>query len=140
MVRPNGVQQGHGICRRCAGRVWDAFYVVSSDANFKIGVTSGDADIRLKAHRRDGYEDMVRLLTQMPPGQAAVLERICLAALADVKIEPVHGREYFAIESGALATVLDIVDGWVYRPRPSAARQPTRLPTQVRRSAQLALF
>lgn len=59
---PSAVQRGGGICRMCAGKRWDVFYVVTDeDANtVKFGVTSGDPRPRLKNHARDGFNTIVR--------------------------------------------------------------------------------
>jgi single CXXC unit len=109
---PNNVRNGGGICRACAGQVWDVFYVVTADelARVKFGITSGDPRPRLSEHRRAGYRTITRLLTGLPADTAVQMERAAIATLALAGIKPVHGREWFDI--GALAVVLDITDNW----------------------------
>ncbi len=111
--RPLSVSSGQGVCRYCAGQVWDAFYVVSNPAaqRIKFGVTSGDPRPRLYVHKRSGYSDVVRLLTGLPGTVAPDAERAVLAALRLAGHRPLRGREYF--DSAALAVVLDVADGWL---------------------------
>lgn len=108
--RPNDVQQGQGICYKCRGRQWDAFYVVQDDIAevIKFGVTSGDVRPRLYAHARDGLDRVVKLAQGLPQDTARELERTIASALRDVKENPVRGREYF--HARALPLVLDLVD------------------------------
>lgn len=107
---PVSVLRGTGICRLCAGKDWDVFYVVHDDVNdlIKFGITSGDARPRLATHARDGFDRILRLCDEMPQGVALTLERTILAALRDAKEEPVRGREYFPAR--VLPLVLDLVD------------------------------
>lgn len=110
MPTPNNIQRGQGACAACAGKVWDAFYVVINPAEgrVKFGITSGDPGGRLAVHQRAGYTEIVRSL----PGiaAAAALERHVIATLRDAGVLAVRGREHFDIS--ALPLVLDIVDGW----------------------------
>lgn len=110
--RPSDVQQGRGICRICAGRVWDVFYVVADDINelVKFGITSGDPRPRLSWHARNGFDRTVRLIKALPNDVAPRLERVVLAALRDAREAPVRGLEYFPAH--VLGLVLDLVDGW----------------------------
>jgi len=110
--RPNSVMTGGGICRVCAGLVWDVFYVVANPAaaRVKFGITSGDPRPRLATHRRSGYQEVVRLLTGLPGTEAPEVERAVQATLALAEVLPIKGREYFDIS--ALAIVLDIADNW----------------------------
>jgi len=108
--RPHALTGGQGLCRKCKGLDWNAFYVVAGVAGIKFGITSRDGKQRLGRHKRAGYTEVVRLLTGMQPDEAPTLERVCLAAMADAKIAPIRGREYFPIE--ALPLALDIIDGW----------------------------
>lgn len=75
-IRPNSLQQGSGICRTCAGRIWDVFYVVANRfaAQIKFGITSGDPRQRLDVHRRDGFDEVVRLMTGLPGIEAPEIE------------------------------------------------------------------
>ena len=113
--RPNSVQQGRGICRVCAGQVWDVFYVVAnpSAAQIKFGITSGDPRPRLAVHRRFGYEEVVRLMTGLPGIMAPEIESAARATLALAEVIPVKGWEYYDIS--ALAIVLDVADNWPLR-------------------------
>jgi hypothetical protein len=65
---PSSVQQGQGICRKCTGKAWDAFYVVVDEVNgyLKFGITSGGPRRRLGAHARDGFDTVLRLATGLP--------------------------------------------------------------------------
>lgn len=110
--RPNNVRSGEGICRECAGLVWDVFYVVVDAAcNVKFGISSGDARPRLRAHKRSGYTKVVRLYSNLPDDVALTTERSVKSTLRLADITPIRGREYFGPE--ALAVVLDIVDGYL---------------------------
>jgi len=107
---PSNVMRGTGICRLCAGREWDCFYVVQDDINdvVKLGVTSGDPRPRLADHARAGFDCVVRLHTGLPGDTAPALEQTILAALRDARERPVRGREYFHVR--VLPVVLDLVD------------------------------
>lgn len=110
--RPTALQQGSGLCRLCAGRVWDAFYVVlnEEDQTVKFGITSGDPRPRIAVHARSGYDTAVRVMADLPLDTARPLERAVMAALKLARIEPIRGREYFPI--AALPVVLDIADNY----------------------------
>ena len=84
---PQSVQQGNGICRACAGKTWDVFYVVVDeiDDTVKFGITSGDPRPRLGVHARDGFDSVVRLIEGLPDDLAPRLERAGLAALRDAR-------------------------------------------------------
>ncbi|MFF4146893.1 hypothetical protein ACFY0A_37460 [Streptomyces sp. NPDC001698] len=101
----------HSLCRRCAYREWDAFYVVIDEVNdlVKFGITSGNPRRRLWHHERDGFDQVLRLHTSLPGDVAPKLEQTILAALRDAREEPVRGREYFPAR--VLPVVLDLVDG-----------------------------
>lgn len=109
-VRPNNVQQGGSICRTCAYKVWDVFYVVANDSTgiVKFGVTSHDARARLRTHRTDGFDRVLRTLTGVT--DAFDLERAVLRALQAAGVIPTRGREYFDVS--ALPAILGIVDDW----------------------------
>ncbi len=109
-VRPNNVQQGSSICRTCAYKVWDVFYVVANDAErvVKFGVTSHDARSRLRFHRADGFDRVISTITGL--ADAFALERSVLTSLRLAGVMPTWGREYFDI--AALPAILDIVDSW----------------------------
>ena len=94
---PAGVQQGEGVCGKCRGNLWDVFYVVKNEEQFRVkfGVTSGDARPRLADHRVAGYRTVVRLLTGLPDRAAPDAERAVKAALAMAGEKPVRGTEYF---------------------------------------------
>lgn len=119
--RPESVQQGQGVCRRCAGKTWDAFYVVvDPDAKLlKFGITSGSGRRRLGHHRRDGFVTVHRFLSGLPGDTAPRLERDVRATLILAGEEAVRGREYYSDRVTAL--VLDIVDHYPNVPRPPRA-------------------
>ena len=119
MPLPGSVAQGEGICRYCAGKTWDVFYVATSPIGVKFGITSGDPRPRLGNHAADGYRTVARLLTGLPGTMAPDIETAVLATLTLAGVKPVRGREYYDV--GALAVVLDIVDNWP-RPRATASR------------------
>ena len=122
---PGAVQQGGGICRMCAGKAWDVFYVVTDEDNgiVKFGITSGDPRPRLGNHARDGLDSVVRLVEGLPGDLAPRLERAVRDALRDARETPVRGREYFPAH--VLGLVLDVVDGWTASPAP--IRSPKQL-------------
>jgi hypothetical protein len=117
------VQQGRGVCRFCAGRAWDVFYVVADDSNeiVKFGITSGDPRPRFRQHSRDGFDRVIRLVESLPADVAPRLERAVLAALRDAREVPVRGTEYFPTRT--LALILALVDGWTATATP-AKRSP----------------
>ncbi|MFH8577159.1 hypothetical protein [Streptomyces zaomyceticus] len=108
--RPNSLHQGQGVCRVCAGQVWDAFYVVRNDGRdvIKFGITSGDPRPRLADHAREGLDTVLRVHRDLPGNVARELELTILAALADACEAPVQGREFF--HARVLPLVLDLVD------------------------------
>lgn len=110
---PGSVQRGCGICRTCAHRVWDVFYVVRHPAagQLKFGITSGDPRSRLNDHARDGFTEVLRTITRMDNGAAKELEDEVRKLLRCAGVRPVRGREYFT--DAVTAVVLSIVDGWV---------------------------
>lgn len=107
---PSNVRAGGGICRICAGKTWDVFYVVTDDVKeiVKFGITSGNPRLRLSHHERNGLDQIVRLIEGNP--EARKLENACLAVMRDAGEKPVLGREYFHIRT--LGTILDLVDRW----------------------------
>jgi len=108
--RPNDVLQGHGICRKCANKTWDVFYVVVNEASqvVKFGITSNDARVRLSRHRTDGFGTVVTTIEGM--SAAPDLERAVKSTLQLARMAPVRGREYYSVE--ALPLILDVVDQW----------------------------
>ncbi len=108
------------MCRTCANRMWDVFYITVNPAlgRVKFGVTSGDERPRLATHRRAGYTEPVRVLPDLLDAHA--LERHVRATLAAAGATPVQGREYFDVS--ALPVVLDVADGWI-----AAARKRVEL-------------
>jgi hypothetical protein len=108
---PGNVLRGQGICGICAGRNLadpDVFYVVTGPPSLKLGVTRGDPNGRLGAHRSDGYTKRIRLFTVLPEGVARTLELRLKRELPAAGYAPVRGTEYFNME--ALPLVLNIVD------------------------------
>lgn len=107
---PNGVQQGHGVCRHCSGKSWDAFYIVTNDdaGMLKYGITTGTGRSRLNDHRRQGFVTVHRFLSGLPGDTAPRLERHVGATLRLAGEEPVRGREYYPDHVTAL--VLKTVD------------------------------
>lgn len=108
--RPTSVQQGQGICRECAGKIWDAFYIVQDESAMivKVGITSGSPRPRLMLHARDGFTKVLLTATGLPSKVAPELETAVLRALTQAGISPVRGREYFDMTAKDL--ILEIVD------------------------------
>lgn len=109
--RPDHVSRGIGVCRRCAGRSWDVFYVVVDrvESRLKFGITSGDPRPRLTDHAHDGYGETLLCLRSLPDGAALAIERAVRSALTQAGERPVRGREYFDISVQGL--VFDVVAG-----------------------------
>jgi hypothetical protein len=105
-TQPAHAIRGKGICRTCAGKTWDAFYVVTDTSVVKFGITSGDPRPRLSNHKADGLDKVARLLTDFE--KAPQLERACLRQMRKDGFYPVRGREYYRID--ALPTILEVVD------------------------------
>lgn len=107
---PARLVAGNALCRRCAYKDWDAFYVVTDEVNdlVKFGITSGRPQRRLADHAKDGFDLVVRLYEGLPGDAAPELERNILAALRDARERPVRGREYFPAR--VLPLILDLVD------------------------------
>lgn len=105
--RPNRVQQGSGVCEQC-NQIHDVFYIVTGPAGLKLGVSSGNGELRLGTHRRDGYAYRDRLWTELPYRVADDTEDLVLTSLKVAGFKPVQGWEYFDIE--VLPVVLGIVD------------------------------
>ena len=114
---PGHVSQGHGVCRACKGKTWDAFYVVTSERAVKFGITSGDPQVRLRSHAKDGLTAVVRIATALPESVALAAERAVRSALAQAREKPLRGREYFDIS--CLALILDVADAWLTLPAAS---------------------
>jgi hypothetical protein len=127
--RPGHLRRGIGLCRMCAGKAWDVFYVVVDEISgaLKFGITSGDPRPRLGVHARDGFDTVVRLIEGLPGDLAPRLERAVRAALRDAQEMPVRGREYFPAR--AMGLVLDVVDGWTTSPPP--ADEPEQLALDI---------
>lgn len=115
---PSHVQEGGGICATCAGKAWDAFYVVTDDAAalLKLGITTGTGKRRLSEHRRAGFTTVHRFLPGLAENVAQTLERDLRAALRLSGEEPVRGREYYPAR--VTTRVLDFVDRYPSIPRP----------------------
>jgi hypothetical protein len=118
--KPHYVLSGDGLCRLCARTEFDAFYVVTGNSVVKFGVTTGNGKQRLLAHAKDGYGDVVRLVTGLPGTLALDTENAVKGALSLAREAPVRGREYFDVS--CLALVLDIADAWLAAPERSAAK------------------
>lgn len=111
--RPGVIQRGHGICRECAYKTWDVFYVVAhkSEAQVKFGISNLDGRVRLRNHRGYGYTNIVRLVTGLPGRLARDTEDAVRSALALAGEQAVQGREYFDVS--CLALILDVADSWL---------------------------
>lgn len=114
--RPAQLRDGGGVCRTCAGKVWDVFYVVThnDEPRVKFGISNLGGRPRLLRHRAAGYRTVVRLLTSLPDGAALNTERAVKSALAMAGEKPIHGREYF--DASCLSLILDVADSWLSSP------------------------
>lgn len=110
---PGYINRGGGICATCAGRIFDAFYVLHNpEAGIvKIGITSIDGIRRLREHRRDGFTEVLRTFTDLPDGEAKGLEDELLNLMKLAGVAPVRGREYFP--DTVRSVVLGVVDDWL---------------------------
>lgn len=112
---PSNVRRGQGICHACS-YTWDIFYVVRHPARdiVKFGVTSNDPRVRLAAHARNGFTEVLRLHTNV--GDGIAVERSMTLALLAADYKPVQGREYYP--GAALDVILGVVDSFqtVLRP------------------------
>ena len=131
--RPNDVQQGKGVCRFCAGKGWDVYYIVVNDEEeiVKFGITSGNPRARLGYHRNRGFLRAV-LVTATP--LALKVETETKNVLRAAGVRPVKGREYFPLS--ALDEVVQVAmsygleaevspGGWPMPPGLAAALRPS---------------
>ncbi|MFB6828148.1 hypothetical protein [Streptomyces hydrogenans] len=93
----------------------DVVYLITSQTELKIGVTSGSPKNRLGAHRRTGHTEVVRLFTHLPAGRPLATERAVKAALHASSFQCTsRGDEYWPVE--ALPIALGSLDaelaGW----------------------------
>lgn len=111
--RPNSVQQGQGICRKCSPHRtaphWNVFYVVASDTVVKFGVASGDPQARLQDHKREGLTLNLFVRDDLPGSLAFDLEQLLISRLAAGGWAPVRGHEYFERRT-CQARILAIVE------------------------------
>jgi hypothetical protein len=112
-LRPDVVARGFGVCRDCAYKTWDVFYVLQheTEPRVKFGITNLDGKPRLRTHRKFGYTVVVRLVTGLAGRVARDTEDAVRAALADAGHQPVKGREYFDVS--CLGLILDVADWWL---------------------------
>ncbi|MFE2283054.1 hypothetical protein ACFXDJ_02585 [Streptomyces sp. NPDC059443] len=93
----------------------DVFYVVTDTdrvtgkPGVKFGINSGDGEVRLSRHARDGYNTRHRLFVGLPEGVAREAENGMLARLKRAGHRPLHGLEYYP--QAALGLILDSLDG-----------------------------
>lgn len=109
--RPVGVKRGEGGCEPCRGLTADVFYVVTGPDGVKFGVTSGNPRPRLMAHRRDGYDDVVRLHERLSGTSARDLELELITLMRSMGVRPVRGREYYP--ANTLNVILAVADEWM---------------------------
>jgi hypothetical protein len=109
---PTNVRSGQGLCRVCAGKEWDVFYVVATSDNsrIKLGISARGGKTRLRTHRAAGYTRVLLLMRDLPGDQAREIEQAVLGALRLADIQPIRGREYY--DASALALVLDVADNY----------------------------
>ena len=120
---PAGVGKGQG-CPECATSGWKdtrpgvLYVVVNPEAGrVKIGKTNAP-DSRMYRHQLDGFTDLVWMSDEAPGYEVSAAE---VAALAMVGVEPVRGREYFALAPGLLvADVVEIASRAIGRARAAA--------------------
>ena len=112
---PANVSQGHGVCLRCRQLSWTAFYVVTGDSNsgVKFGITNPPLRRRIREHARAGYDNVPRLIADLPGTLAEDTERAVRSALMLAGETPIQGREYF--DASCLGLILDVADSWLAR-------------------------
>jgi hypothetical protein len=122
MPRPAGLRNGGGLCRKCRNLVWDVLYVVRNheSGHIKFGVTSGDPEGRLSAHRTDGFRDVLFVRTGLADDIAYRSEQGCLEYLRERGYMPVRGREYF--DGAALNDVMQYLEQTLQHATARAAR------------------
>lgn len=76
----------------------------------KFGITCGDPRHRLRTHRAEGFDCVLRLLRDLPDEDAPNLEKSVQRALRSQGRQPIRGREYYGAKN--LPTVLDVVDAY----------------------------
>ena len=110
---PANVMSGHR-CIECAVSGWrdtrpGVLYVVTNPeaGRVKIGKTNAPR-ARMNDHRRDGFTDLVWMSDEAPGHEVSDAERVALAAIASLGVEPIRGREYFAVSPRLL--VADVVE------------------------------
>jgi hypothetical protein len=101
------------MCRICAGKSWDVFYVVTNleTSTLKFGITSGDPRPRLADHASDGFRMVNLLLTALGDGAALFIEDAVKASLRAAGHRPVRGLEYFhlGVRESVFATAADVL-------------------------------
>jgi hypothetical protein len=98
-VDAHSVLGGQGICLTCVGKLWNRVYIVVNEDEelVKVGITSGDANRRLKRHREVGFQIVTYLSPVLEEGKARQTELYVLRELKLDGQEPVKGLEYFDI-------------------------------------------
>jgi hypothetical protein len=105
---PSNIRRGQGICRLCKGKVWDVFYLMAGKYSFKLGITSGDPNGRIRDHHPNGYTKLVLLFTRLPGTVAKNLEDKLKRDLPASCYPPIERTEIFA--NDALNLALYIID------------------------------
>ena len=100
---PSNVRRGQGICRLCKGKVWDVFYLMGGTHSFKLGITSGDPEGRIRDHRPYGYTEPVVLFARLPGTVAKDLEDKLKRDLPISCCPPVERDEIFNNDALKLA-------------------------------------
>jgi hypothetical protein len=111
--RPGDVQQGDGICAKCARMFYSVFYVLEHKSKplVKFGISDREGRQRLSSHRTDGFTTVHMLVTGLADDVPQAAEKAVLSALAIAGEKPVRGREYF--DASCLALILDVATGWL---------------------------
>jgi hypothetical protein len=90
------------------------FYVVVSNKQVKIGITSSENYKRLQVHKRDGFE-IRAIWSNLEKSQAGIFEAFLIRVLKEAGWNsPGFKREYFDI--GALGLVLELAESHLGEP------------------------
>jgi hypothetical protein len=112
---PSNIRRGQGICRLCKGKVWDVFYLMAGKYSFKLGITSGDPNGRIRDHRSNGYTKLVLLFAKLPGTVAKDLEDKLKRDLKVSCYPPIERNEIFVNDALNLALYITAVEMTQYR-------------------------
>lgn len=86
----------------------------------KFGITSGDPRPRLRLHAGNGFATVIRVIKDL--SDAADLERVVMATMSLIEVQPVRGREYY--DAAELPLIAGIADAWLREKQCSSMPHP----------------